>query len=49
MFRNLPEAAGFLVQVRNFEEPALGLASGVLAGDAVEPAFNATGQQEKSS
>src|SRR3546814_17105029 len=33
-------AAGFLVKVGDLERPALGLATGVLAGDAIQPALD---------
>jgi hypothetical protein len=44
--RDAHQAAGLLVEMWNFEEPAFRLAAGVLAGDAVEPAFDASGQAE---
>src|ERR1700675_318028 len=32
--------------MRDLEQPTLGLAAGMLAGDAIEPAFDAAGQPE---
>ena len=42
----LGEAAGFLVRTGDLEQPALGLAAGVLTGDAIEPALDAAGEPE---
>lgn len=42
--RNTRQAAGFLMEMGNLEQPALRLVPGMFAGDAVEPAFDTTGQ-----
>src|SRR5579875_345510 len=42
----LGEAAGFLVEMRDLEQPALRLAARVLAGDPIKPALDAAGQPE---
>ena len=40
------QASGLLVEMRDLEQPTLGLAAGMLAGDAIEPALDAAGQPE---
>src|SRR5690606_37359207 len=40
------EAAGFLVKVRDLENPAMALVPGVLSGDTVKPSFDAASQPE---
>ena len=40
------QAAGLLVEMGDLEDPAMDLTAGVLAGDAVEPAFDPAGQPE---
>jgi hypothetical protein len=40
------EAGRFLMEMPEFKTPAAGLVAGVLADDAIEPAFQATCQAE---
>ena len=40
------EAAGFLMKVRDLENPAVALVAGVLSGDAVKPTLDAASQPE---
>src|SRR5437868_360424 len=46
--RDTREAAGLLVEMGELEDPAAGLPTGMLAGDAIEPALDAAGQPEIS-
>lgn len=40
------KAAGFLMKVRNLENPAVALVPGVLSGDTVKPSLDAASQPE---